>query len=98
MDNQNGRKNPNQNQKPVSVALIDLENCLNQIEQLQNYLEKYSGVVICYAQTGVKIPLDLLVLLSKALSSRRLRVIKMESVGKNAADFGISFFAGALLK
>ncbi len=82
----------------MSVVLIDLENCPNQIEKLQDYLEKYSRVVICYAQTGVKIPLDLLVLLSKAFSSRRLRVIKMESVGKNAADFGISFFAGALSK
>jgi len=54
--------------------------------------------VICYAQTGVKIPLDWLIPLSVTVSSNKLRIFKMTSGGKNAADFGICFFAGVLMQ
>jgi hypothetical protein len=40
------------------VLLIDLENCPSQINQLMDNLEKYSHVVVCYAQSGAKILLD----------------------------------------
>lgn len=80
------------------VLLIDLENCPDQIHQLQENLEQFSQVIICYAQTGAKIPLDWLIPLSKTVSSNKLRIFKMANVGKNAADFGICFFAGALMQ
>jgi hypothetical protein len=80
------------------VLLIDLENCPGQIDQLQENLEQFSQVVICYAQTGAKIPLDWLIPLSVTVSSNKLRIFKMASVGKNSADFGICFFAGALMQ
>jgi PIN domain len=80
------------------VLLIDLENCPEQIHQLQENLENFSQVVICYAQTGAKIPLDWLIPLSATVSSNKLRIFKMANVGKNAADFGICFFAGALMQ
>ena len=80
------------------ILLIDLENCPNQIKQLQENLEHFSQVIICYAKTGVKIPLDWLVPLSSIVNKNKLKIYKMERVGKNSADFGICFFAGALMQ
>lgn len=78
------------------ILLIDLENCPNQIHELQSSLQEYSRVVICYATTGAKIPLDWLMPLNEIINASRLQIHKMDSVGKNAADFGIFFFAGML--
>ena len=88
----------NKNDDAGRILLIDLENCPDQIYQLQEKLEQFSQVVICYAQTGVKIPLDWLIPLSVTVRSNRLKIFKMTSGGKNAADFGICFFAGVLMQ
>jgi hypothetical protein len=89
----------NQNDNEIGrVLLIDLENCPEQISQLQEKLEQFSQVVICYAQTGAKIPLDWLIPLSGTVSSNKLKIFKMTNGGKNAADFGICFFAGVLME
>lgn len=80
------------------VLLIDLENCPSQINVLLKDLEQFSQVLICYAQSGAKIPLDWLIPLTAMVNSERLKIIKMPSSGKNAADFGICFFAGALMQ
>ena len=80
------------------ILLIDLENCPDQIYHLQENLEQFSQVVICYAQTGAKIPLDWLISLSATVSSNKLKIVKMTNGGKNAADFGICFFAGVLMQ
>lgn len=84
--------------EPPKILLIDLENCPSQINDLLSKLDSYSQIVICYAQSGAKVPLDWLMPLSEAIASQRLKIIKMSSVGKNAADFGICFFAGALMQ
>lgn len=78
------------------ILLVDLENCPSQIHQLKSNLKEYSQVVICYASTGAKIPLDWLMPLNETINSSRLHIHKMDSVGRNAADFGIFFFAGML--
>ena len=89
----------NQNNNDVArVLLIDLENCPNQIYQLQKNLEQFSQVVICYAQSGAKIPLDWLMPLSATVNANKLKIFRMANGGKNAADFGICFFAGALMQ
>jgi PIN domain len=77
--------------------LIDLENCPNQIQQLMKNLEQYSHVVVCYAQSGAKIPLDWIVPLTATVNDNRLKVVKMPNGGKNAADFGIAFWSGLLM-
>ncbi len=79
------------------VLLIDLENCPSQIQQLMKNLEQYSHVVVCYAQTGAKIPLDWIVPLTATVNENRLKVVKMPNGGKNSADFGITFWAGVLM-
>lgn len=80
------------------VLLIDLENCPAQIKYLQEDLEEFAQVVICYAHTGAKIPLDWLLPLSLTVKSDRLKIFKMAKTGKNSADFGICFFAGVLME
>jgi hypothetical protein len=80
------------------VLLIDLENCPSQINVLLKDLEQFSQVLICYAQSGAKIPLDWLMPLTAMVNAERLKIIKMPSGGKNAADFGICFFAGVLMQ
>ncbi|NJN71349.1 MAG: NYN domain-containing protein [Limnothrix sp. RL_2_0] len=79
------------------VLLIDLENCPNQLKQLQQNLDNFKQIVICYAQSTAKIPLDWLTSLNQAINNDKLKLIKMPSSGKNAADFGICFFAGTLM-
>ena len=87
----------NETIQPLSkVLLIDLENCPGKIQQLQEDLKDYTKVVICYAATGAKIPLDWLMALNETINNTRLQIYKMETVGKNSADFGICFYAGML--
>lgn len=80
------------------VLLIDLENCPNQLHHLPSDLANYIQVVICYAQSTSKVPLNWLSPLSTAITANKLKIQKMERVGKNSADFGICFFAGALMQ
>jgi hypothetical protein len=88
--------NPSKDAK-TKILLIDLENCPNQIQHLQENLEQFSQVVICYAQSGAKIPLDWLIPLAMMVNANKLKIFKMTNGGKNAADFGISLFAGSLM-
>ena len=82
--------------KTLRILLIDLESCPNHIQELQDSLRDYDKVIICYASTGAKIPLDWLMPLHETISAGHLQIHKMDSIGKNAADFGIFFFAGML--
>ena len=84
-------------EKTIRVLLIDLENCPNQVQQLMENLEKYSHVVVCYAQSGAKIPLDWVIPLTTTVNDDRLKIVKMPNSGKNSADFGITFWAGILM-
>lgn len=80
------------------VLLIDLENCPAQINNLLHDLEKFSRVVICYAHSGAKVPVDWLMPLTTTINAGKLQIFKMPNGGKNAADFGICFIAGMLMQ
>ena len=92
-------KQEDQNVPAISpkVLIIDLENCPNQLHQLPSDLANYTRVVICYAQSTSKVPLNWLIPLSTAISANKLKIQKMERGGKNSADFGILFLCGALM-
>ena len=87
----------NQDNGGLKVLIIDLENCPNQLHQLPSDLANYSRVVICYAQSSSKVPLNWLIPLSTAIAANKLKIQKMERGGKNSADFGILFLCGALM-
>ncbi len=59
------------------VLFMDLENCLSQIHKLMNNLEQYSHVVVCYAQSGVKIPIDWIVPLTTTIDLNWLKCHKV---------------------
>ena len=79
------------------VLLIDLENYPSQINELPKVLAQYHLVVICYAQSNARIPIDWLMPLNETINKAQLKIFRMTSNGKNAADFGISFYAGMLM-
>lgn len=79
------------------VLLIDLENCPSQIQQLLDHIQDFARVLICYANGSPKIPLDWLVLLAGAVHEGKLQIVRMANGGKNAADFGLCFYAGMLM-
>lgn len=78
------------------ILLIDLENCQGHVDSLMNDLEQFSKVIVCYAKTNAKIPLDWLVALSQVIQKGQLEIVKMLQAGKDSADFGLSFLAGRL--
>lgn len=61
------------------------------------HLEKYSHIVVCYAQSGAKIPVDWIIPLTTIVNDDRLKLVKMPAIGKNAADLGIAFWSGILM-
>lgn len=77
-----------------SILFIDIENCPSKITELILEFKEYQKVVICYANTGVKIPLDWLTALSNFVMQGRLELIKMGDTANNSADFGITFMLG----
>jgi len=81
----------------MKILLVDIENCPSQIDELLKNLSDYAQVIICYAKSGVKIPIDWIVPLSQSVNQETLRIIKMPEIKNNAADFGITFWAGALM-
>ena len=84
------------NVKNESVLLIDLDNCPNQIEQLAQNLEEYARIIVCYGSQPPKISLNLALLLANPIYHKRLEFVGMQKSGKNAADFGLCFYAGKL--
>src|SRR5438552_3555205 len=85
-------------QQPTTVRalLIDLDNCPRQIEQLPETLATFARVIACYGGTEPKVPFGMVPLLSTAIHEGRLAIIGMQKKGKNAADFGLAFWAGRL--
>jgi uncharacterized protein YaaQ len=80
------------------ILLVDLENCPQQIHQLMHNLKQFSQVLLCYAHTTTKVPLDWIEPLTQVVNENKLKIVKMPVSGKNAADFGICFWAGVFMQ
>ena len=80
----------------MRALLIDLDNCPRQIERLPEALTEYVRVIACYGGAEPKVPLGMVPLLATAIHEGRLAIIGMQKKGKNAADFGLAFWAGRL--
>ena len=79
------------------VLLIDIDNCPKQIEQLPHTIDQFTRVVACYGGVEPKVPLGIVTFLAQAINSGRLEIVGMKKNGKNAADFGLTFWAGRLM-
>jgi len=83
--------------KPPRVLLIDLDNCPQQLAQLPENLAGFSRIVVCYGSQEPKLPLSLVTALAEPIMGGRLEIVGMAKNGKNAADFGLCFYAGKLM-
>lgn len=81
----------------LRALLIDLDHCPKHAEQLPQTLDGFARVIACYGGSEPKVPLGLVPLLASAIHDGRLEIIGMESADKNAADFGLTFWAGRLV-
>ena len=78
------------------ALLIDLDNCPRQIDRLPETLTEYARIIACYGGVEPKVPLGMAPLLATAIHEGRLTILGMQKKGKNAADFGLAFWAGRL--
>ncbi|MBI5545647.1 MAG: hypothetical protein HY901_17305 [Deltaproteobacteria bacterium] len=79
------------------ALLIDLDNCMQQLAQLPDALQSYSRVIACFGGAEPRVPLKLVPLFAAAISAGTLEIVSMPKKGKNAADFGLAFWAGRLV-
>ncbi len=80
----------------MRALLIDIDNCPRQLEHLPEILTAYTRVIACYGGSEPKVPLGMVPVLAAAVHEGRLAIIGMQKKGKNAADFGLAFWAGRL--
>lgn len=78
------------------VLLLDIENIHKTEKELLHLLKTYACVYLVYAKSPVTLSLDALVKFSPFVMEKKLVVIKMPKIGKDAADFGLAFLAGQL--
>jgi hypothetical protein len=78
------------------ALLIDLDNCPKQIDLIHQALAGITRAVACYGSVEPKVQVGLVPLLAAAINEGKLEIIRMEKRGKNAADFGLAFWAGRL--
>jgi len=82
---------------PLTVLLIDLDNCPNTLYELPDRLDEFARIIACHGLQEPKIPLSLVSLIAGAIADGRLEIYGSKRGGKNAADFAMTFFAGRLL-
>ncbi len=83
--------------EPPRVLLIDLDNCPQQLNELPANLAGFSRIVVCYGSQEPKLPLGLVTALAEPILKGHLEIVGMEKNGRNAADFGLCFYAGKLM-
>lgn len=83
------------------VVLIDLENFPFRPRDLAQDAEELIStarrIVLVYARGEPSVPLTLVQSLADGLSRGRVVVSKMAKAGRNAVDFGLTFWAGRLM-
>ena len=75
---------------------MDIENIHKTEKELLQLLKTYACVYLVYAKSPVTLSLDALIKFSPFVMDKKLVVIKMPKIGKDAADFGLAFLAGQL--
>jgi hypothetical protein len=80
------------------VLLIDLDNCPKELAELPTELADYTRIVACYGVNEPRLSISLAQTLATAIHDGRLEFVGMNLRGKNAADFGLAFWAGRLLE
>jgi len=78
------------------VFLIDLDNCPGELLRIAGQADEGVRVIGCHGAKEPTVSLGLVPRLAELLSSHRLQIVSMRQGGKNAADFGLTFWGGWL--
>ncbi len=79
----------------LRVLLVDLDNCLQEINSLAKTSLQYDRIILCHGSVEPKIPISRADEFAELTRNGRVEVLPMTR-GKNAADFGLTFIAGRL--
>ncbi|MBF0155305.1 MAG: hypothetical protein HQL64_16320 [Magnetococcales bacterium] len=79
------------------ALLIDLDNCPAEPSQLSAIQNEFARIIVCFGGIEPKVPLGLVIALATAIHEGKIELIGMQKGGKNAADFGLAFWAGRLV-
>lgn len=77
------------------IMLLDLDNCPRELLQLTNAADEYQFILACHGSAEPKVPLGMAAVIGELIASGKMQIVKMKQ-GKNAADFGLTFWAGKL--
>jgi hypothetical protein len=80
------------------VLLIDLDNCPKELAKLSDEVQNFARVIACYGAVEPRLTLSLVRALAQPIHEGRLEFVGMEVRGKNAADFGLAYWAGRLVE
>jgi len=78
------------------VILIDLDNCPGELLRIVSEADESVRVIGCHGPKEPHVGVGLVPRLARLLSEQRLRIQSMAQGGKNAADFGLTFWGGWL--
>jgi hypothetical protein len=78
------------------VILIDLDNCPGELLRIVSEVDDSVQVIGCHGVKEPHVAVGLVPRLAQLLSEQRLRIEAMNQGGKNAADFGLTFWGGWL--
>ena len=78
------------------VFLVDLDNCPGEFLRIAGEANDGVRVIGCHGAKEPTVSLGLVPRIAELLSSQRLQIVSMRQGGKNAADFGLTFWGGWL--
>jgi microcystin-dependent protein len=80
------------------VLLIDLDNCPTELPSTAVDFSRFDRVIACHGVSEPRVTLSTAARLASPLVDGRLEILRMKHAGRNAADFGLAFFAGRLIE
>lgn len=78
------------------VILIDLDNCPGELLRIAGQADERVRVIGCHGAKEPHVGLGLVPRIAELMSTQRLQIVSMRQGGKNAADFGLTFWGGWL--
>jgi hypothetical protein len=80
------------------VLLVDLDNCPTELPIVANDCLHFARVIACHGVIEPRVSLSTAEKLASPIATGRLQILRMKRAGRNAADFGLAFYAGRLIE
>ncbi len=83
---------------PRCVLLIDLDNCPTELPILPQDIACFDRIIVCHGVVEPRVTLATAEHLAAPIAQGRMQILRMKRAGRNAADFGLAFYAGRLIE